>query len=97
MTPADGPATPPQSVDFNRTREPYAKVSRLADAGVYPRGELEISNVIPLSLALESGEYRYALGHDNFYVITRYNHSYLYAMAVTELASRIQASLDEVD
>ncbi|MDV6319900.1 lytic murein transglycosylase B [Chromohalobacter sp. HP20-39] len=97
VTPADGPETPPHSIDFNRTREPYVKVARLADVGVHPRGKLERSNVIPLSLALESGEYRYALGHENFYVITRYNHSYLYAMAVTELASRIQASLDEVD
>ncbi len=44
--------------------------------------------MIPLALEQADGSYRYRLGLDNFYVITRYNHSYLYAMAVTELAER---------
>ncbi|NWO09508.1 lytic murein transglycosylase B [Chromohalobacter salexigens] len=97
VTPADGPETPPQAIDFNRTRAPYVRLAPLADAGIRPRGELDASRVIPLSLALESRGYRYALGHENFYVITRYNHSYLYAMAVTELAAGIQAALDKDD
>ncbi|MCI0510426.1 membrane-bound lytic murein transglycosylase B [Chromohalobacter marismortui] len=97
VTPAEGPETPPGSIDFNATRPPYADASRLAQVGIVPRVGAVQGRVIPLALARTDGRYRYALGHRNFYVITRYNHSYLYAMAVTELASRIQAALDEVD
>ena len=34
--------------------------------------------------------YRYIIGFHNFHVITRYNPSINYAMAVTELAQRIR-------
>lgn len=34
------------------------------------------------------------IGYRNFYVITRYNHSRLYAMAVMQLAQKIDASLE---
>ena len=49
-------------------------------------GELKIAL---LELKREN-DFRYVLGFDNFYVITRYNHSIHYAMAVTTLAQLIE-------
>lgn len=87
--PSDGP---PSGIDFNRTQRPYVEVSELEQAGVAPRGEFDAGQrVIPLALEKDESSWRYRLGHENFYVITRYNHSHLYAMAVTELAEEIAA------
>jgi membrane-bound lytic murein transglycosylase B len=49
----------------------------------------------PLSLIdLPNGDQAtsYVLGAHNFYVITRYNRSYFYAMAVIDLALELKAS-----
>jgi membrane-bound lytic murein transglycosylase B len=45
-----------------------------------------------LRLSTLSGD-EYRIGHDNFYVITRYNHSTHYAMAVHELAQAIKTRM----
>jgi membrane-bound lytic murein transglycosylase B len=37
------------------------------------------------------------VGYQNFYVITRYNHSHLYAMAVLQLAQSIDPNLEQSD
>lgn len=90
---AQGPATPPDDITFNRTARPYVTVGELANAGIMTAVELgEQRRVIPLALDVAEDEWRFRLGHDNFYVITRYNHSHLYAMAVTELAEAIAAT-----
>jgi membrane-bound lytic murein transglycosylase B len=44
--------------------------------------------VTPLTLDAQDGP-RYWLGLQNFYVITRYNHSAMYAMAVWELSQAV--------
>ncbi|MDR5861572.1 lytic murein transglycosylase B [Halomonas campisalis] len=90
---AQGPDAPPDEIDFNRTSSPYAAVEKLAAAGIHPREALDAdAAVIPLALDYAGESWRYRVGHHNFYVITRYNHSHLYAMAVTELAEAIAAT-----
>ncbi|MBT6039347.1 MAG: lytic murein transglycosylase B, partial [Halieaceae bacterium] len=49
------------------------------------------TQVTPISLETTAGQ-RYWLGLQNFYVITRYNHSAMYAMAVWELSEAILAA-----
>jgi len=46
-----------------------------------------------MKFQLQNG-YEYWLGLHNFYVITRYNHSAMYAMSVYELSRRIAARID---
>lgn len=90
----EGPATPPSSIDFNRAaRPPAVAASAVAEAGIAVPDELDPGQLL-LPVSLEDGEnnWRYVLGDHNFYVITRYNHSHLYAMAVTELAEAIAAA-----
>ncbi|WP_346798589.1 lytic murein transglycosylase B [Halomonas sp. Bachu 37] len=93
---ASGPAELPGSIEFNRTAPPYISVEELQDRGVEPAEALEPDqSVIPLALDQAQDDYRYRLGRHNFYVITRYNHSHLYAMAVTELAAALAEYREE--
>lgn len=94
---ASGPVSPPDGVTFNQAREPYVRIDALAAKGVTPAGSDSLDaaqRVVPLALEDADGSIHYRLGHENFYVITRYNHSYLYAMAVTTLAERIRDALE---
>ncbi|WP_420827730.1 lytic murein transglycosylase B [Halomonas binhaiensis] len=93
---AEGPATPPASVDFNQAKAPYVSVAELAAKGVHPQEAIAADRrVIPLALEMADGSTKYRLGGDNFYVITRYNHSHFYAMAVTELSEAIALALEQ--
>ncbi|WP_110600206.1 lytic murein transglycosylase B [Salinicola lusitanus] len=94
---ASGPEAMPPEVRFNRTEPPDTTVEALARAGIQPTaGNLQPQDkVVPLALDFADGHVRYVMGLDNFYVITRYNHSHLYAMAVATLAQRIQTAMDE--
>lgn len=90
---AQGPATLPAGIDFNQAKSPYVSVSQLAQKGITTDADFSGDpKVVPLALELEDGSIQYRMGLFNFYVITRYNHSYLYAMAVTELAEAIAAA-----
>ena len=64
-------------------------VSMLAAAGLSPQGSLNGNNQVSL-LRLDLGtSYQYWYGLPNFYVITRYNHSTHYAMAVWQLGEAV--------
>ncbi|GHC18907.1 murein transglycosylase [Kushneria pakistanensis] len=88
----------PESVEFNQAKPPYARVGTLKEQGIVADIAIpEDEEVIPLALDYADGHDDYLFGLHNFYVITRYNHSHLYAMAVTTLAEQIQAALQRED
>lgn len=69
--------------------QPDMTLQELVDYGVKAEGGRQPDlKARLLSFELENGEELW-LGLDNFYVITRYNHSALYAMAVFQLAREI--------
>ncbi len=82
---------------FVRTRAglvPKHTVAEFAAAGVRARDELDPEALaIAMQFELEQG-YEYWLGLHNFYVITRYNHSAMYAMSVYQLGQRIAARIN---
>jgi membrane-bound lytic murein transglycosylase B len=87
---AEGPEALPEDIAFNLTRPPEVSVAKIREAGIQPREPLESERaLVPLALDHADGRLRYRLGDYNFHVITRYNHSHLYAMAVSELAEAI--------
>lgn len=83
-----------------------AKASSMVAGGLDPtlnRRDLEKLQIARPSLPDEvrygvidlpnaDGSARYVLGTDNFFVLTRYNRSYFYAMSVVELAQAIAAA-----
>jgi membrane-bound lytic murein transglycosylase B len=78
----------------NNTLKPYATISQLKRQGVKIDSAVDkrlddkqLASL--LKFAGRRGE-EYWLGLDNFYVITRYNHSELYAMAVFQLSEELK-------
>lgn len=70
--------------------KPSISRQTLAAAGVSLRGVPEGDDLLALiSLTQENGE-EYWLARQNFYAITRYNHSRMYAMVVTQLGQAIR-------
>ncbi len=63
----------------------------LKASGISPSGTLPAVAEVSLLRLDASGGYEYWLGLNNFYVITRYNHSTHYAMAVYQLGQAIKA------
>jgi membrane-bound lytic murein transglycosylase B len=59
------------------------------DYGVSMAGVAATAQVLPLKYEGKRGN-EYWLGFQNFYVITRYNRSRLYAMAVFQLSQQLR-------
>ena len=82
---------PPDSL-FEAGLKPSQSIEALAQAGLSTEADADPqTQVTPISLETTDGQ-RYWLGLQNFYVITRYNHSAMYAMAVWELSEAILAA-----
>jgi membrane-bound lytic murein transglycosylase B len=74
--------------------KPEHTVRQFADAGVVARDELGPDVLATaMKFELEDG-HEYWLGVHNFYVITRYNHSAMYAMSVYQLSQRLATRVD---
>ena len=81
----------PDAADFKPdTLDPVHPLAALAARGYRPQpGEPEAKGATLLSLDGDAGR-EYWLGYRNFYVITRYNRSPMYALAVHQLAQAIR-------
>ena len=72
-------------------RHPRYTVAALAKAGVKPARKIPAGEKLSF-LALDGRKGKeFWLGHHNFFVITQYNHSVKYALAVYELSKAIKA------
>ncbi len=73
--------------------KPTHTIGELSRKNLFPTQPVKSSSLAtPIQLELENG-HEYWLGLHNFYVITRYNHSNLYAMAVYQLSQRIRQGM----
>ena len=72
-------------------------VASLMQHGVSFQAALPPESAAMLIAADEADGPHWRVGYNNFYVITRYNHSPLYAMAVFELASAIKQRVAALD
>ena len=73
--------------------KPQLKVSELMRRGVSPAAPVEDGSAAALITAESESGPSYWLGLNNFYVITRYNRSINYALAVHELARELRAQV----
>ena len=90
-------STGAQGVEFagKRPEPPALPLADLRVAGLAWQGSLdERALATPMRLDGNEGDELW-LGLRNFYAITRYNHSNLYAMAVFQLAEAIESAVDE--
>lgn len=85
------------SEEINKLVKPALNLAQLAERGFTPVSEMSAEvKAIPLRLQGQAGV-EFWLGLQNFYTITRYNHSFRYAMAVTQLAEQIAEEMSKGD
>jgi membrane-bound lytic murein transglycosylase B len=80
-------------VQGRKNLQPSHTVAEFAGAGVVADRPIPAKTLATaMQFALKNG-YEYWLGFHNFYVITRYNHSAMYAMCVYQLSQLIRAEV----
>lgn len=92
VVPATLTADQPPKAAYN-SRDTFYFAGDLAPAGLKPAVELPPQTRVGLiELPLDDGSREYWLGLPNFYAVMTYNPRIFYAMAVTQLAARIEAA-----
>ncbi|MBL4659792.1 MAG: lytic murein transglycosylase B [Alcanivoracaceae bacterium] len=71
--------------------KPSLTVKQLNDMGYSSKQKLDAEAMVTLTQLQQKNHKEYWFGMHNFYVITRYNHSEMYAMAVYQLAQEINS------
>ena len=75
--------------------KPVASVSELPQYDVTAKHNADAKQTVALLEFNKNDSDEYWLGFDNFYVITRYNHSHMYAMAVYQLSQQIKQDIKD--
>ena len=74
---------------FNDGLKPWRRAEELVVAGIWPEGEFD-RQAVATAMEFDGADgLEHWIGWHNFYVITRYNHSAMYAMSVYQLSQRI--------
>ena len=74
--------------------KPVFMLNKLAVEGITPEDRSLKNQLVSLIPLDQKSQKEYWIGLQNFYTITRYNHSALYAMAVYQLSQEIRQSYD---
>lgn len=91
--PIAGPLTALENNSIDQLKpgvKPDYKWSDLSRNGLYSKTELDPNTAVALVKLEQKDAAEYWVGLQNFYVITRYNHSEMYAMAVYQLSLLIK-------
>lgn len=91
-------ATVANKLNTGRDLKPKITIGELRHLGIALPKDLYLPKDEKVMLFTLTGpdKVEYWVGLNNFYVITRYNHSTLYAMAVWQLSQAVQAARDEL-
>lgn len=75
--------------------KPLYSLAELKQKGVEPKVPLRTDDKFAMLSFEDKKGQDYWLGYNNFYVITRYNHSHHYAMAVYQLSQGLKSAFDK--
>lgn len=94
-----GPDVPNEVfVNSRADLKPTRTVAQLRELGVTPRNEEVAPDAMATAMKFELADgYEYWLGMHNFYVITRYNLSAMYAMSVYQLSQNLARRIEGLD